>query len=152
MLDGVSMGAATVMYVPRLNYPKNLKAMIADCGFTSPKDIISVVFRRVTHLPAVPSIWIADLCARLFAGFSLYECDSRITLSGSPIPIVMAHGSADDFVPCEMSKESFAACAAPKQLLLAEGAGHGLSFLVEREKYVKLIEAMLDQYVGPMPQ
>ena len=152
VLDGVSMGAATVMYVPRLNYPPNLKAMIADCGFTSPKDIISVVFRNVTHLPAIPSIWIADLCARLFAGFGLYECDSRKTLKDSQIPIVMAHGTADDFVPCEMSKEGFAACKAPKELLLAKDAGHGLSFLKEREKYVKLIEAMLNHYVGPMPQ
>lgn len=152
VLDGVSMGAATVMYVPRLKYPKNLKAIIADCGFTSPKDIISVVFRNVTHLPAVPSIWIADLCARLFAGFSLYECDSRKILKDSKIPIVMAHGTADDFVPCKMSKEGFEVCSAPKKLLLAEGAEHGLSFLVEREKYVKLIEDMLDQYVGPKPQ
>ncbi len=150
VLDGVSMGAATVMYVPRLNYPKNLKAMIADCGFTSPKDIISVVFRGVTHLPAVTSIWIADLCARLFAGFSFYECDTRSILKDSKIPVVMAHGTADDFVPCEMSKDSFDACAAPKQLLLAEGAEHGLSFMVEREKYVKLIEELLDKYVGPM--
>lgn len=150
VLDGVSMGAATVMYVPGLQYPSNLRAIIADCGFTSPEDIISVVFRRVTHLPSVPSIWIADLCARLFAGFSLYECDSRTILQNSKIPIVMAHGTADDFVPPRMSKESFDACNAPKQLLLAEGAEHGLSFLMEREKYMKLIEDMLDQYVGPI--
>lgn len=152
VLDGVSMGAATVMYVPRLQHPRNLKAMIADCGFTSPKEIISVVFRNVTHLPAVPSVWVADLCARLFAGFSLYECDTKEILQNSKIPIVMAHGTADDFVPCKMSEEGFAVCAAPKELLLAEGAGHGLSFMVEREKYMQLIEEMLDKYVGPMPQ
>ncbi len=152
LLDGVSMGASTVLYTADKNLPQNVRGMIADCGFTSPKEIVSAVFRRVTHLPAVPSIWVAEHCARLFGGFSFYECDSRNILKNSKIPVIMAHGTEDDFVPCKMSQEAFSVCGAPKQLLLAEGAGHGLSFLVEKDRYIQMILEFLDKYFGITPE
>ena len=148
VLDGLSMGASTMLYLADRDLPENVKAIIADCGFTSPKDIISVVFRSVTHLPAIPSIWFADLFARIFAKFSLYECDTRMSLSNSKLPVLIVHGTADDFVPCEMSKQAYACCNSPKQLLLVEDAPHGHSFLRGKERYCSLINELLDNYVG----
>lgn len=148
ILSGLSMGASTVLYLADKALPDNVKGIIADCGFTSPKEILSSVFTRVIHLPAAPSIWVADLFARLFAGFSLSECDTRKSLAGSRLPVLMVHGTDDNFVPCEMTKEGFAACTGPKQLLLAEGAEHGVSFLVEQERYTQMIIAFLDETIG----
>ena len=34
-----------------------------------------------------------------------------------------------------MSLENYYACQAPKELLIIHGAGHGLSFLVEPDRY-----------------
>ena len=59
----------------------------------------------------------------------------------------MVHGTADDFVPCEMTKAGYDICTGPKHLLLAEGAGHGTSFLVERDNYVNAVRAFLDNYL-----
>ena len=119
--------------------PENVKGIIADCGFTSPKAIISQVFRTVTHLPAAPSVWIADKFAQLFAGFSLAGEDSRKSLAASRVPILIVHGKDDHFVPCRMSEQGYAACAGPKHLLLVDGAGHGVSFIVDTERYTALI-------------
>lgn len=143
ILSGLSMGASTVMYLADKELPNNVRGIIADCGFTSPKQILSAVFTRVTHLPAVPSIWFTDLFARVFAGFGLSQEDSRKTLQKNHLPILMVHGLDDDFVPCEMTQQGYDACIGPKQLLLVEGAGHGVSFLVDKERYGKMIEEFL---------
>lgn len=148
VLDGLSMGASTMLYLVDKKLPENVKGVIADCGFTSPKEIISSVFRSVTHLPAVPSIWFAEVFARAFAGFSLYECDTVKTLTNSRLPVIIVHGTGDDFVPCEMSKLGYSSCNSPKQLLLVEDAPHGCSFLKDKENYSKLICEFLDNYVG----
>lgn len=148
ILDGLSMGASTMMYLADKELPNNVKGMIADCGFTSPKEIISSVFKRVTHLPAGPSVWVADIFARIFAGFSFYECDTRSSLSKNKLPIIMVHGTADDFVPCEMTRQGYSVCSGPKTLFLVDGADHGLSFLKDAEGYNKLIYELLDTHVG----
>jgi fermentation-respiration switch protein FrsA (DUF1100 family) len=118
LLDGLSMGASTMLYLADKDLPENVKGIVADCGFTSPKEIVSQVFRAVTHLPAVPSIWVAELCARFFADFSLYECDTRKVLQNSRLPVLMVHGTGDDFVPCRMTEEGYQACTSEKELLL----------------------------------
>lgn len=145
ILSGLSMGASTVMYMADEALPANVRGMIADCGFTSPYDIIGKVFHSVTHLPAWPFLWATDLCARIFAGFSLKEKDTRKTLQGGKYPIILAHGLSDDFVPCEMSREAYDACTSPKELLLVEGAGHGYSFLKDRERYTQTVTAFLQR-------
>ena len=147
ILSGLSMGASTVLYLADKQLPDNVKGIIADCGFTSPKAIISSVFTGVTHFPAVPTIWFTDLFARVFAHFSLSEMDTRVTLAGNRLPIIMVHGTEDTFVPCEMTKEGFTVCTGPKQLLLVDGAGHVVSYLHDRERYTNLVEAFLKSYI-----
>ncbi len=145
IFSGLSMGASTVMYLADEPYPENTVGIIADCGFTSPKEIISVVFRKVAHLPAWPVFWVAELCARVFGGFSLNAKSTERTLAKNKLPIILVHGLADDFVPCYMTRKSYEACAGPKELLLVEGAGHGYSFLKAQEEYLALVKAFLDR-------
>ena len=143
ILSGLSMGASTMLYLVDQDLPENVKGLIADCGFTSPKQILASVFKRVIHLPAGPTVLAADLFARLFAGFSLYEKDTRKTLANSKIPVFMIHGTGDDFVPCDMTRQGYSACTGEKQILLVEGAEHGLSFLVDTQTYTAMLEQFL---------
>lgn len=143
ILSGLSMGASTVMYLADEDLPENVGGIIADCGFTSPKEIISCVFKNVTHLPATIAIWVADIFARLIAGFSLDQKDSRRTLAKNKLPILLVHGKDDDFVPCWMTEEGYDTCAGDKSLLLVDGAGHGVSFLIDPDAYTDLIVKLL---------
>ena len=147
ILSGLSMGASTVLYLADADLPRNVKGIIADCGFTSPKEILSSVYRNVVHLPAKPTLWITDLFARVVAGFGLSEKDTRVCLRNSKLPVFLIHGLADDFVPCKMSQEGFDACTSQKELLLVEGAGHGVSFLHNSTEYTQKVIAFLKKNV-----
>jgi len=147
ILSGLSMGASTMLYLADADLPDNVKGIIADCGFTSPKAILSSVFRMVTHLPPTPSLWVTELCARVFAGFSLTEKDSRKALQNNKYPVLMVHGTDDDFVPCDMTRQGYAVCAGTKELLLVEGADHGTSFLVQQKQYTEKVFAFLNRYL-----
>lgn len=147
VLYGISMGASTMLYLADKKLPNNVYGIIADCGFTSPAQIISFVYKKVLHLPAMPSVLVADLFARLFAGFSLWACDTRKTMHGSRLPVLMIHGEADGFVPCKMTVQGYEACTAPKKLLLVPGAEHGLSFLVDGFNYTSMIIEFLKENI-----
>ncbi len=150
IVSGISMGAATIMYLADQVLPKNVKGMIVDCGFTSPAAIISHVFTSTVHLPAVPFIWIADLFARVFAGFSFYQKDSRKTLANSRLPVLMIHGKADDFVPAYMSQQGYDACTSEKKLFMVENAEHGTSYWEEPEQYRQHVIAFLNKHLEGM--
>ena len=148
ILSGLSMGASTMLFLADEKLPANVKGIIADCGFTSPWEIISCVFRRVTHLPATPSLWVTELFARIFGDFSLRQKNTKDVLKYSRLPVLMVHGMEDGFVPCEMTQQGYDSCAGEKELFLVEGADHGLSFLKDSERYKEKVRAFLDKNLG----
>lgn len=145
ILSGLSMGASTVLFLADEELPANVKGIIADCGFTSPWEIISCVFRNVTHLPSAPSLWVAELFARIFGGFSLRQKNTKEVLKNSKLPVLMVHGMDDGFVPCEMTRQGYEACAGEKEIFLVEGAEHGLSFVKDTQRYQEKVLAFLDR-------
>lgn len=147
ILNGLSMGASTVMYLANQDLPDNVKGIIADCGFTSPKAILKNVYKSMIRLPAALPVWAADIFARIFAHFRLNEKDTRKTLANSRLPVLMIHGLADDFVSCEMTKQAYAACSSEKQLLLVAGAGHGVSFLSDPVGYTAAVIYFLKKHI-----
>ena len=147
ILSGMSMGATTVLFLADRELPQNVKCIIADCGFTSPKAILDKVYRSVVHIPSGPSLWAADLFARLFAGFRLAQKDTRVVLKNAKLPVLMIHGMADDFVPSFMTQQGYDVCCADKEILLVEDAGHGTSFLVDKESYTKRVIAFLEKHL-----
>ena len=148
LLSGLSMGASTVLYLADRDLPENVKGIIADCGFTSPKEIIAKVFKDTVHFGAGPFLWAADLFARVLAGFSFYERDTRKSLKNSRLPVLLVHGRGDNFVPCEMTEEAYTACTSEKEMFLVEDAGHGISYLYDTPGYRKRVMAFLRKYIN----
>ena len=134
IFSGISMGCSTVMFaVGNDELPSNVVGAIADCGFTSAWDEFCYLLRTQYHLPKFPFLYIAEIYARIFCGISFRECNSTETLKHAKIPILFIHGEADDFVPPENTQKSYAACASRRELLTVKDAGHGMSYLVDRE-------------------
>lgn len=148
ILYGISMGASTMLYLADRKLPENVKGIIADCGFTSPKEIIASVYRSVLRLPAGLSVWVAGLLAKVIAGFGFRECDTRKSLRNSRLPILLIHGEADSFVPCDMSVQAHEACRNSKHLLLVPEAEHGLSFLADAFHYTEAVIDFLKENIS----
>ena len=132
-LAGLSMGAATVLMAADLALPPSVRGLIADSGFTSAHEVIASVMHSNLHLPEWPILPLANRVSHTYAGFGYDDCSTIDTLRGSKIPVLFIHGDADDFVPLAMTLENYLACAAPKELLIVEGAGHAGSFYVDPE-------------------
>ncbi len=147
-LSGISMGSATVMMASDLDLPENVRGIIADCGFTTPWDIMAHVAKKDYNLPAFPLLNLVDLIARARGKYSLKGADSRKALARTKLPVLFIHGEQDDFVPLSMTRENFQACAGEKELYLVPGAGHAQSFSVDPLGCQEKIKAFLEKHAS----
>lgn len=145
-LMGISMGSATVMMASDLDLPKSTRGIVADCGFTSPWEIMAHVAKRDFRLPPFPLLYLLDGIARLRAGFSLKGADSRQALSRTSLPVLFLHGEDDDFVPVSMTRENYQACRGEKFQRLVPGAAHAQSFAVDTQGCQQAIQEFLTRY------
>lgn len=145
-LGGVSMGAATLLMASSFKFPKEVKAIFSDCGFSNAYEIIRLVGKNYFHVPEHPFMdSILRACQKKY-GFDLKDGDALAAVRKATIPILFVHGTADKFVPCFMGETAFAACNAPKDLLLVEGAVHGRSFLVDKKAYMEKMQEYFENY------
>ncbi len=139
MLHGTSMGGATVLMASGLDLPCQVKGIVSDCGFTSPKEVFTHVLNHMYHLPAFPAIQGADLLNKRLAGYGMDECNAKYEVQKAKVPILFIHGSSDTFVPVSMCHEIYENCASPKRKLIVEGAAHAESYYKDMADYEKVL-------------
>ena len=137
-LSGVSMGAATVLMAAGLpELPDNVRGVIADSPYSCPREIIRIVCRQM-HLPPALICPFVFLGGRLIGGFDMAAGSPKEAVRQAKVPILIIHGEDDRMVPCDMSREIAANCASPIRLETFPGAGHGLSYIQDKERYVRI--------------
>ena len=139
-LCGVSMGAATVLMATGgeigAAITGRVAGVIADCGYSSPQEIIKITLKKSIGGMASPTLAAINLNCKLRENFTFGKYSPLQAMTeNKTIPCLFVHGTEDDFVPWRMSMENYYACQAPKDLLLVNGAGHGVSFLVAPDTY-----------------
>jgi len=132
-LSGISMGASTVLMASAFSLP-NVKGILADCPYSSPRKIIRKVIRDM-RLPASVVYPFVKLAARILGRFSLESADCIESVKNASVPILLIHGEDDRFVPKEMSEEIHSANPDKISLHLFPGAGHGLSYMKDTKRY-----------------
>ncbi|MBP1569038.1 MAG: alpha/beta hydrolase [Oscillospiraceae bacterium] len=145
MLTGVSMGAATVLMASELDLPKNVKCIVADCPYSSPEEIIALQCKEMGIPPKIGMPFVR-LGARLFGNLKLSGEGAEKAVRNTKVPILLVHGEEDDFVPCYMSEKIYS--ANPKMITFETfpNAAHGVSFLVDTERYEKLYYSLFEKY------
>jgi fermentation-respiration switch protein FrsA (DUF1100 family) len=152
ILTGISMGASTVAMASGKELPKNVESVLADCGYTSPKEIIKKVLKQI-HLPAFIFYPLIKLGSRLIGGFDLESYSPIEAMKNSHVPVIFIHGEEDDFVPCEMSEKMYEQCASMhKKLVKIKRAGHGLAFPCDKEKYLDALRDFEAEYSGTLTE
>lgn len=144
-LGGVSMGATTVLMASDLEFPANVRGIIADCGFTSPGDIIRHLLHTHYHLPERPVTVFLNVFTRVFAGFGLDQWSTVEAVKHTALPVLLFHGLEDHFVPSRMSEAAYEACRSEKTLIEVPGASHGLSYIVDMPRYQQTLREFVER-------
>lgn len=144
LLSGLSMGAATVLMAAELPLPKDVVGILADCPYSSPKDIIKKVCkdRKIPPNLAYPFVWLG---AKLFGHFNLNASSPVEAIPHTKVPILLFHGEEDHFVPCQMSRLIQSANTQFCFLHTFPVTDHGLSYMVDPLRYERVTYDFLDQ-------
>ncbi len=143
ILTGISMGASTVLIAAGQALPPNVVGVLADCGYSSAKEIIQKVIKEM-KLPPKLAYPFVKLAARVYGGFDLEQTSPKEALKDCKVPVIFFHGEDDRFVPCQMSRDNYEACPSRKMLVTMPGAGHGLCILADPEKYISSLESFFE--------
>lgn len=146
ILHGVSMGASTVLMASGEELPKNVKAIIADCGYTSEWD----EFKQeadVLHIPWFPVLNASSAISKVRDGYDFKQASAVEQVKKSHIPTLFIHGSKDELVPYGMLNELYSAANCEKEILTIQGAGHALSSSVAPELYWNTVETFLKKHL-----
>ena len=139
-LYGVSMGASTVLMASSLHLPENMKGIIADCGFTTPYQMVVRFAHKILKIGEYPDVPMVNKLCQVMAGYDFKEYSTLDAMKVCKLPVLFIHGTKDYFVPYYMTLENFHQCKARKELLLVEGAGHCRSFYMAPEEYMQKIQ------------
>lgn len=146
LLHGISMGASTALMASGMELMPQVKGIVSDCAFTSPKEVFTHVLKTMYHLPPFPVMQGAEIMNRKLAGYGMDECNAKREVAKAKVPVLFIHGSKDTFVPARMCQEIYDCCASPKKMLIVEGAAHGESYFKDMKAY----ENALDEFIGDL--
>ncbi|MBR4026349.1 MAG: alpha/beta hydrolase [Lachnospiraceae bacterium] len=147
LLAGLSMGAATVLMSADVGLPQNVKGIMADCPYSSPKEILCTVMKQL-KMPVKLTYWIAKFSAKYIGKFDLEETSALEAVKHTKIPILILHGDDDRFVPCSMSEDCQKIAKDYVELVLIKGAGHGMSHCVDGKTYENAVEKFFQKTLG----
>lgn len=148
ILHGTSMGAATVLSTSGENLPNNVKAIIADCGYTSVWNEFTYQLKALFNLPSFPVMNLSNMVTMVKAGYSLKDASPIEQVAKSKTPILYIHGDKDDFVPYYMMDELYRATSSEKSKLTVQNAGHGKADLVNPDLYWNTVTDFLSKYMS----
>lgn len=144
ILHGVSMGAATALMTAALE-PKNLCAVVEDCGYTSAYEMFAAQLEKIFGLPEYPVMPCANLVCKLKTGIKISDAAPLEVVDKIKVPILFIHGDEDGLVPFEMMTRLFDKATAPKEKFVVAGAGHADAKRKNPAAYFEKVFAFLDK-------
>ena len=145
---GVSMGGATTMMLSgEKDVPKQVKAYIEDCGYTSVDDEVTYQAKQLYNLPKYPLVPTVSLISKIKAGYSYPEASAVKQLKNNKTPMLFIHGQKDTFVPTKMVDQLYDATNGPKEKLIVNNAAHAKSQETNYPQYKDKVQRFLTKYM-----
>lgn len=143
IVHGISMGAATTMFVAGEKQTSYVTGYIEDCGYTSVWDMFARELRAQFSLTEYPLLYTSSWLCQLRHGWNFQEADARRSLHHCFRPMLFIHGTADTYVPTEMVHRLYAAKPGKKTLWLVPDVKHAASYDKYPEEYRRRVSAFL---------
>lgn len=139
-LIGISMGGNVVLTASdKIGKAK----IIADCPFSSPKIMLKETIRQM-KLPVKIFYSLVNLASIIFTHTNLNKVSAYDSIKNTTNKILIIHGDSDMVVPHFISEDLFRTYPNKIQYELFKGANHGMSYLVDKPRYQKVIRDFLD--------
>lgn len=149
VLYGVSMGGSIVLMTSGFSdLSPSVKAIVADCAFTTPYDVFAHILKRDYHLPPFPIMNISNAMCRKKAGYGFRDYSTLEAMQTNKLPTLFIHGKQDTFVPTYMSQLNYEACRSEKEIMLVENAAHAASYYEDPPVYEDRIRRFLEKHVN----
>ena len=151
------MGAASVLMAAGGPMPRQVRAAVSDCSYTSIeaelRHLLSRWEDRPAGLPMPVGLMLSALRKTTLrrAGFDLRDAAPIGAVARSSTPTLFVHGVEDDFVPAAMMGKLYPAARCPKAFLWAPGAGHAQAVGTDPELYWTAVSTFLRDYF-PEPE
>lgn len=139
LLSGVSMGAATVLMVSGMELSENVKAVVADCPYDAPSNIIKKVLGQDMGMPVGLVYPLIRFGGMVYGRFNLNAFSPVEAVRKTKLPILLIHGDDDRFVPYNMSVNIRAAAPEKINFHTVSGAGHALNYVTDPETYTRIL-------------
>lgn len=150
-VHGISMGAATTMMTvgdDAVNKELNIKCAVEDCGYTSCWDEFSQEITNSYGIPPFPLLYVADLVCDIKNGWCFHDASPLDAVKSSSLPTFFIHGDSDTFVPTSMVHTLYdAKTKGDKELWLAKGSEHALSYFDHKDEYIEKTREFLNKYM-----
>jgi|CXWL01.1.fsa_nt_gi fermentation-respiration switch protein FrsA (DUF1100 family) len=127
---------------------ENIKAVVANCAFSSMPDTVATSVTHFTGLPEFPFVPLIVFWAEADTGVKIEEIDATKWISQiSPRPVFLMQGGKDTVISPESGQLLYDAAGEPKELWYDAELGH-VEFDKERpEEYETRVSAFFDQYL-----
>jgi fermentation-respiration switch protein FrsA (DUF1100 family) len=152
---GISMGAATVLLAA--SREPAIAAVVSDSAYAEVVPILEreIAKRSVAPVGRVPGVLApgALVMARLLYGVDFFAARPVATIARiAPRPLLLIHGTADDYVPIANFHQLQAAATSPSGSQVATwivpGARHAQAFKKTGAEYVTRVVAFFDAALG----
>lgn len=150
ILDGVSMGAFTILHSLGDLNNKNVIGAICDCGYYSLYDQMKNEYYKVNKYVAPFALMFLPMLFKLRYKVSIKTINNKESLSRTNIPTFLIHAKDDDVVPFKnlaLNVNSFNKNVYVKQLIFEDGK-HARTFYKHKDIYKREMFGFLDKIIN----
>lgn len=143
---GNSFGGMLVIQYAAQN--ANIKAVVANCAFSSLNDTVSTSVTYFTDLPAFPFAPLIVYWAEQETGFKAEEVDATKWIAQiSPRAVFIMQGGADLVISADSGHRLYEAAGEPKELWFEPELGHVAFDSEMRDEFERRIVEFFDRYL-----
>ncbi|MDR2634647.1 MAG: alpha/beta hydrolase [Clostridiales bacterium] len=142
LIYGVSMGAAAAAMACSLGYPKSVRGLVFDAGYTVPYVVYDRAIRDMLYPLALPGLLLpimSFLNKRFFGKWGLKDADSSDGIKDADFPCLFICGDRDEYIRPEVFDKIYDACPAKKERFIVENAEHVSAYYLDPPAYEKKI-------------
>lgn len=133
VLFGQGTGAAAALIAAANGLDDAVRAVAVDSAYSCVRTMARTRLTAAVPDAGEPDMKLLEIGYRLVFGVSMDEGDMLASIGKAGVPILLIHGTGDEIVPAWQSEDLAAACGG--ELLLIEGAAHGMARFVDYAKY-----------------